>query len=64
MLDSMVVKEAMTSHVITTTQTTPIAQEACIMIEHKIGYLPVLSNGKLQGILTEEDFVHRIKRKQ
>lgn len=62
MLDSMVVKEAKVSPVITTTQTTPIQQAACTMIEHKIGCLPVIDNGELRGILTEEDFVRWITR--
>ena len=61
-LESMVVKEAMVSPVITTTPTTPLEQAACEMIEHKIGCLPVISNGELQGILTEEDFVRWILR--
>jgi CBS domain-containing protein len=63
-LESMVVKEAMVSPVITTTPTTPLEQAACKMIEHKIGCLPVISNGELQGILTEEDFVRWITREQ
>jgi len=62
MLDSVVVKEAMVSPVITTTPTTPIQEAACTMIEHKIGCLPVIDNGELQGILTEEDFVRRVTR--
>jgi len=62
MLDSVVVKEAMVSPVITTTPTTPIQQAACTMIEHKIGCLPVIDNGELQGILTEEDFVRLVTR--
>ena len=57
MMDSMVVKEAMVSPVITTTPATDIQKAASTMIEHKIGCLPVISNGELQGILTEEDFV-------
>ncbi len=64
MLDSVVVKEAMVSPVITTTPTTPIQQAACTMIEHKIGCLPVIDNGELQGILTEEDFVRRVTREE
>lgn len=64
MLDSVVVKEAMVSPVITTTPTTPIQQAACTMIEHKIGCLPVIANGELQGILTEEDFVRRVTREE
>ena len=64
MLDSVVVKEAMVSPVITTTPTTPIQQAACTMIEHKIGCLPVIDNGELQGILTEEDFVRWFTREE
>lgn len=57
MMDSMVVKEAMVSPVITTAPTTEIQKAASTMIEQKIGCLPVIDNGELQGILTEEDFV-------
>jgi len=64
MLDNMVVKEAMVSPVMTTTPTTPIQQAACTMIEQKIGCLPVIDNGELQGILTEEDFVRWMTREE
>jgi CBS domain-containing membrane protein len=57
MLDSMVVKEAMVSPVITTTPDTPIQKAASKMIENKIGCLPVIDKDELLGILTEEDFV-------
>ena len=57
MLDTHVTKEAMIEHVHTTTPDTPLAEAAHLMIEHKVGCLPVLDNGKLVGIVTEEDFV-------
>jgi len=57
MLDSMVVKEAMVSPVITTTPDTPIRNAASTMVENKIGCLPVIDKDELLGILTEEDFV-------
>lgn len=57
MMASMVVKEAMVSPVITTTPATDIQKAASTMVENKIGCLPVIKNGELQGILTEEDFV-------
>ncbi len=60
MMASLVVKEAMISPVITTTPATDIQKAASTMIEHKIGCLPVIENGELQGILTEEDFVRWI----
>lgn len=56
-LESLVVKEAMTTEVITTTPDTPLADAAKIMLERKIGCLVVLYGDKIVGILTESDFV-------
>jgi len=56
-LDNVLVKEAMTKDVITTTPDTPLAEAAALMVERKIGCLPVIDGGKLVGILTEGDFV-------
>ena len=57
LLDTFVVKEVMTTEVITTKPDTPLAEAASLMIERKIGCLPVVENGRLVGILTEGDFV-------
>ena len=57
MMASLAVKEAMVSPVFTTTPSTDIQKAASTMIENKIGCLPVINNGELKGILTEEDFV-------
>ena len=35
----------------------PVAEAARIMIDHKIGALPVVDEGRLVGIITESDFV-------
>ena len=56
-LESLVAKQVMTTEVITTTPDTELADAARIMIEKKIGCLPVLEAGKLVGILTQGDFV-------
>ena len=56
-LDSLVVKEAMKTEVITTTPDTPIRDAAQLMFERKIGCLVVLEGDQLVGILTESDFV-------
>jgi len=56
-LESLLAKEVMTTEVITTTPDTPLAEAARIMIDMKIGCLPVLEGDKLVGILTEGDFV-------
>jgi CBS domain-containing membrane protein len=55
--DTLLVKEVMTTDVITTTPDTPIAEAAHVLRHHKIGCLPVVDNGRLIGILTEGDFV-------
>lgn len=56
-LDSLVVKEAMKTDVITTTPDTSIKDAAKLMLEKKIGCLLVLEGDRLVGILTESDFV-------
>ncbi len=38
-------------------KTDTLAQAASIMVQHKIGALPVLDNGKLSGIITETDLL-------
>ena len=60
MLKQVVVKEAMSSEILTTAPDTPVADAARLMIERKIGCLPVLEDGKLVGIVTETDFVRLV----
>ena len=57
MLDSISVKEVMTTDVVTTTPDTPLRDAAQLMCDRKIGCLPVIEDGALVGILTEGDFV-------
>lgn len=56
-LDTLVVKEAMKTDVVTTTPDAPLADAAKLMFQRKIGCLIVLESGKIVGILTEADFV-------
>ena len=56
-LDALLVKEIMTTDVVTTTPDTPLRQAAELMCDRKIGCLPVVDDGSLVGILTEGDFV-------
>jgi acetoin utilization protein AcuB len=49
------VKTVMVKDVITTTEDTPIEEAAHLMLDHKIGSLPVLRDDKLVGIITESD---------
>lgn len=60
MLKQVPVKEAMSTDIQTTTPDTPVADAARLMIERKIGCLPVIENGKLVGIVTETDFVRLV----
>ena len=60
MLKQVAVKEAMSAEIQTTAPDTPIADAARVMIERKIGCLPVIENGKLVGIVTETDFVRLV----
>jgi len=62
LLSMLVVKDVMTTDPVTTTPDTPLADAARLMLERKIGCLPVLEGGKLVGILTESDFVRLAQR--
>lgn len=55
LLNKVTAKDVMTREVITTTEDTPIEEAAQQMLEHKIGCLPVMRDGKLVGIITESD---------
>lgn len=56
-LDSMAAKEVMSSDVTTVAPSTPLAEAARIMLEGKIGCLPVVERDSIVGILTEGDFL-------
>lgn len=49
------VKAVMVKEVMTTTEDTPIEEAAHIMLDKKIGCLPVLRDDQLVGIITESD---------
>ena len=59
-LSTMVVKEAMVNEPFTTTPNTPLEDAARIMLDKKIGCLPVIDKGKIVGIITESDFVAHV----
>lgn len=56
-LATVMVKEAMTTDVATTTPDTSLREAARTMLERKIGCLVVVEAGKIAGILAESDFV-------
>jgi CBS domain-containing protein len=57
MLARLTVGEVMKGSVIVVDPDRPVADAARIMLEHKIGALPVVNDGRLVGIVTESDFV-------
>jgi len=57
LLGLLAVKEVMTPNPITIAPDAPLSEAARIMLERKVGCLPVVEAGKLVGILTESDFV-------
>lgn len=56
-LGMLLVKDVMTNDPVTVGPDAPLEQAARLMLERKIGCLPVVEDGKLVGILTESDFV-------
>jgi CBS domain-containing protein len=56
-MSMLVIKDIMATDPVTTTPDTPLADAARVMIERKIGCLPVVEDGRLVGILTESDFL-------
>jgi CBS domain-containing protein len=58
LLNSHPVKEAMAEGLHTATPDMPAKEAARVMMENKIGCLPVLEGDKLVGIVTESDFVN------
>lgn len=57
MLGGLRVKECMTEDVRVIAPGAAVSEAAALLVEHKIGCLPVVENGRLVGILTETDVV-------
>ena len=55
----MKASDIMTSPVITVGPDTPVRHIAGLLFEHRISAVPVLDNGKLVGIVSEADLLHR-----
>ena len=53
----MFVKERMTVNPVTTSENTPVFEAGELMRKHNISRLPVTRDGKLVGIVTEEDLL-------
>ncbi len=55
LLSKIKMRDVMTRDVVTVTEGTPLEEAARVMVENKIGGLPVLRGDKLVGIITESD---------
>lgn len=64
MLRQVPVKEAMSPEIYTTTLDTPAHDAARVMIERRIGCLPVVEGEKLVGIVTETDLVRLVAERK
>lgn len=55
LVNKIQVKDVMTTEVMTIDKNVPIEEAASIMVDNKVGGLPVMSNGELVGLITETD---------
>ena len=55
LLSKLQVQEVMSSPPITVPEDAPLEEAARVMVEHKIGCLPVMRDGELVGVITETD---------
>lgn len=61
-LARLTVGEVMTREVLTIAPDRPLEEAARVMLEHRIGALPVVEQGRLLGILTETDLLRAFVR--
>jgi CBS domain-containing protein len=55
--DQIAVNDVMVSDVITVDEHAGVRQAAVFLEKHRIGCLPVVTDGELRGIVTDSDFV-------
>lgn len=60
LMKSMPVSRVMSAPVTTVDADVPLEQAARVMLERKLGSLPVMDNGRLVGIVTETDLLRRV----
>ena len=60
LLSRLTVGEIMTKAVVTVGPRREVSEAAVLMVEHKIGALPVLEDGRLAGIVTETDLLRAL----
>jgi len=55
--EAIPIRDVMVTEVVTVDEHVGIRQAALFLEKHKIGCLPVVTDGKLRGIITDTDFV-------
>ena len=60
LIDKIKIKRIMSAKPLTVTPDTSLAQAADIMLQHKVGGLPVLDGDQLVGIITESDILRAL----
>ena len=60
LLEKLRVKEIMTKKVVTVEPEIPIAEAARLLLNRRIGALPVLKGGELVGIISETDMLRAL----
>ena len=56
---SQLVRDVMSKHEITISKSETMHRAATLMKQHDIGFLPIVSEGKLIGVITDRDLVIR-----
>src|SRR4051812_42434505 len=59
-LDMITAADIMRTEVITITSDAPLTEAVTLLLQHKIGCLPVLEAGRLSGILTVSDILQEL----
>ncbi len=60
LVDKVTAEEIMRTNVITVEADMPVVEAAKLMLEHKVSGLPVLSSGRMVGMLTEIDILRTL----
>jgi CBS domain-containing protein len=58
LMDKLTAKDFMTPNPITIAPDATLGEAARLMVDHRVGGLPVIDHGKLIGIITETDFCY------
>jgi acetoin utilization protein AcuB len=64
LLSKLEVKELMSHPAITVTEDTPVPEAARLMLEQKIGGLPVIKDGSVTGMITVTDVLKAFLREE